>query len=379
LQNHAAKRVKAILAVFDTRKDVFAKFTSEIERLLVELLPRRDVHKIEPRVKERDSLEEKLFRPQKPYSQLEDITDICGLRIITYFADAVPKVFKIIKKEFHVEDPSDKVDLLNPDQFGYLSFHCIITLPRRRTRTTENKAFIGLTAEIQIRSILQHAWAEIEHDLGYKSTHAIPRRVRRPFSRLAGLLELGDSEFIRIRNELEALDREIAREISDSPAALSVDKNSVAAFIKNSSIISRIENHVSEVVHLRLVFSDDFVEAYVARLAFLRINTIGEAERQLIKRVKVVTKFLIAWFRGAGDGRLNFIPKGISISFLCWAVALEKGGLPALTDFLTKHAFSKNQDIGKLASGMNDAYLKLKVSQRSPQGRRQLESKKVTG
>ena len=59
----------------------------------------------------------------------------------------------------------------------------------------ENKAFEGLKCEIQIRSVLQHAWAEIEHDLGYKSELTIPKEVRRSFSRLAGLLELGDKEF----------------------------------------------------------------------------------------------------------------------------------------------------------------------------------------
>src|SRR6185503_1723451 len=64
--------------------------------------------------------------------------------------------------------------------------------------------FEGWPFEVQIRSILQHAWAEIEHDIGYKSPRALSYPTRRSFARLASLLELADIEFTRLRAEVRA-------------------------------------------------------------------------------------------------------------------------------------------------------------------------------
>jgi len=55
-------------------------------------------------------------------------------------------------------------------------------------------------AEIQVRTVLQHAWAEIEHDIQYKSTITIPTEIRRRFVALAGMLEIADREFQGIQD-----------------------------------------------------------------------------------------------------------------------------------------------------------------------------------
>lgn len=62
------------------------------------------------------------------------------------------------------------------------------------------------TFEIQFRTVLQHAWAEIEHDLGYKSEYSIPLSMRREFSRVAGLLELADETFEKLKHQLNDYD-----------------------------------------------------------------------------------------------------------------------------------------------------------------------------
>jgi ppGpp synthetase/RelA/SpoT-type nucleotidyltranferase len=112
----------------------------------------------------------------------------------------------MVEREFVVDRTNsvDKRTLLDPDRFGYQSLHYVAALSVARTGLAEYGRFTGLRVEIQIRSTLQHAWAEIEHDLGYKSAAGVPRDIRRRFSRIAGLLELADEEFSVIRRDLDA-------------------------------------------------------------------------------------------------------------------------------------------------------------------------------
>ena len=64
-----------------------------------------------------------------------------------------------------------------------------------RAGLAEYQRFTGQIVEVQVRTILQHAWAEIEHDIQYKSLRTIPTEIRRRFVALAGMLEIADREF----------------------------------------------------------------------------------------------------------------------------------------------------------------------------------------
>ncbi len=132
-----------------------------------------------------------------------DVTDLVGARIVTYFAGDVDKVAKVIEDEFSIdlEHSRDPRAAIEPDRFGYLSLHYVVTVSAARLLQTEWARFSGFTFEIQIRTILQHAWAEIEHDRGYHTPDDLPHHVRRRWSRVAALLEIADSEFMALRGE----------------------------------------------------------------------------------------------------------------------------------------------------------------------------------
>ena len=88
-----------------------------------------------------------------------------------------------------VHEKSNKADTLQlEERFGYQSVHYLVALKEDRTSLSEYLQYKGLIAEIQVRTILQHAWAEIEHDIQYKSSETIPQPIRRRFMQLAGLL-----------------------------------------------------------------------------------------------------------------------------------------------------------------------------------------------
>lgn len=157
---------------------------------------------LESRVKTHDSLEGKLKKHSGKYKELSDITDILGFRIITYFSDEVDKVGEIIEKNFIIdrENSVDKRQLMKVREFGYLSLHYIVSLPESNKYS---KSLCGKKFEIQIRTGLQHIWAEIEHDIGYKGSRSTDRNLCRRFARIAGLLEIADKEFLEIRDSMK--------------------------------------------------------------------------------------------------------------------------------------------------------------------------------
>ena len=165
------------------------------------------------RVKSKASVRRKLERPDRE-GDISSLTDILGIRIITYFRDEVDAVARLIEEEFLIDTERSVDKRAALDRFGYLSLHYIAQLNQNRSQLIEYSTYTGVLFEVQIRSILQHAWAEIEHDRGYKSEAEVPKTVRRRFSRLASLLELADDEFLGLRDELARLPRSRPRSLT---------------------------------------------------------------------------------------------------------------------------------------------------------------------
>ena len=154
----------------------------------------------ERRIKTEKSLAGKLELKGAKYKSIEDITDLVGLRVITFYTDDVDKVAAIAKRTFEIDwkESVDKRKLHQLDSFGYNSLHYICRLEKGGTRF-----------ELQMRTALQHVWSTIEHDTGYKGDVKIPREYKRQFSRLAGMLELVDDEFSRLRTVLADYRRQV--------------------------------------------------------------------------------------------------------------------------------------------------------------------------
>ena len=148
---------------------------------------------IEHRVKTEKSLIGKLELKGAKYKSIDDITDLVGLRVITFYTDEVDKVAAIAKRVFDIDwkESVDKRKLHQLDSFGYNSLHYICRLKTG-----------GPRFELQMRTALQHVWSTIEHDTGYKGVVKIPPEYKRQFSRLAGMMELIDDEFSRLRTVL---------------------------------------------------------------------------------------------------------------------------------------------------------------------------------
>jgi ppGpp synthetase/RelA/SpoT-type nucleotidyltranferase len=213
-------RLSAI-AEYQPVRTHYEEFAGVVRKILVEILEARElsIHSIEARAKEAESFGRKVIEPtganpNEPMypNPLIEITDLAGVRAITFFPRTVEKVGEIILSEFAVIEKSDKAEVLREEEkFGYSSIHYLVRLKANRTELLEYSRFKGLIAEIQVRTILQHAWAEIEHDIQYKSVESIPKSIRRRFMSLAGMLEIGDREFQAIQDDDESM-RQSARQ-----------------------------------------------------------------------------------------------------------------------------------------------------------------------
>lgn len=288
-----------ILQEYDHNREMFESYAVALQSLLNTLVRDADisVHTLEYRVKNRKSLAAKIIKKGK-YSSINDITDIVGVRIISHYASDVDRIASIVEKEFLIdaENSIDKRKSLEPDKFGYLSLHYIVSLNDKRTGLSEYGRYKNIKAEIQIRSILQHAWAEIEHDIGYKSNNGLPNVIRRHFSRLAGLLELADDEFVKIRQSINVIQGEVVSAIKQGKGDILLDVVSLAEFTEQSTIMAEIKNDLKIRYDIKVseTVSKTELPAILAVLAYLNISTVKELSGALKLHREDISQRLLA-------------------------------------------------------------------------------------
>lgn len=187
--------VEQLLQQYRELRPTLQQLADEATNMLRQALREQGVYvtAIEHRVKTEKSLTGKLELKGVKYKSIDDITDLVGLRVITFYTDEVDKVAVIAQRIFDIDwqESVDKRKLHSLDSFGYNSLHYICRLRKG-----------GPRFELQMRTALQHVWSTIEHDTGYKGDVKIPNEYKRQFSRLAGMLELVDEEFSRLRTVL---------------------------------------------------------------------------------------------------------------------------------------------------------------------------------
>ncbi|MDP8221228.1 MAG: hypothetical protein P9X26_07770 [Candidatus Stygibacter frigidus] len=337
--------MEKLIQEYESKELLFEEFRIKSEILIKELIcvARLNFHLISSRVKSKLSLQNKILDKHK-YSSLDKITDIVGCRIITYFEDEVDTISDIIYKEF-VVDADNSIDKrkIEFDRFGYLSLHFVVELNKTRLRLTEYKKFKGLKLEIQIRSILQHSWAEIEHDIGYKGKYSIPDIVKRRFSRIAALLETADLEFVRLRNELQSYEESVDNEIKETPDKVDLNKASLQSFIKNNNDLIEVDQTIANHLNIDLVFNSEVFEELITDLEFGNIRTIQDLNTIYKNHKQCIIEYSKNWREifnestiGKGKGM-----KGISIFDTAYYLIAKSKTLEDISVFLESHSKAK--------------------------------------
>ncbi|MFM0176532.1 GTP pyrophosphokinase [Paraburkholderia sediminicola] len=179
---------------------------------------------VSSRVKDFDSFCDKV--DSKGYKNpFDENTDFVGVRAILYFPSDIDKISDVIKKEFAVVESEDKSDKVEWNEFGYRSHHFIVKVPGSWSAAPNYRNLTDIKIEIQIRTVLMHAWAEIEHKLQYKNRSKVPGELRRKLARLSAKLEEADENFQDLKESIEAYKTEVAEVIgrAEVPEQLEVN------------------------------------------------------------------------------------------------------------------------------------------------------------
>jgi len=284
------------------------------------------IHSVTLRLKSLESLAEKLARPDRSYSELWDITDLVGLRVITYFEDSVDRVGQLVEARLPVvfEHSVDKRARRDAVAFGYRSLHYVCRLGADVPPLA--------CCEVQVRTVLEHAWAEIEHDLGYKGHDVLPAAGQRRLSRLAGLLELADQEFVAIRRELDAYATSLPQRIQAEGDAVPLDRLSFVALLECAEV-REVDLAIAKALDRPLGEEPFFPDYLLKMLASSGVHTVADARRGIESHAGAIVAMVKPYFAFAfrtwslSPEQMDCIFRGYSLFFLAHAEVLRRPSL----------------------------------------------------
>ncbi|HEV3034034.1 MAG TPA: hypothetical protein VGX72_04515 [Solirubrobacteraceae bacterium] len=237
--DHGSKAVVQYVPV----QGLYGEFADALRSILRVALREEqiDVQTVDRRGKSVDSFRAKAEKPHeddanrpKYIDPPAEITDLAGVRVIVFLESDVTEVSNLVRRVFDVREMF-AVDAPS----GYRSLHLTVALREDRYQLLEYKRFVGRPAEIQVRTVLQHAWAEIEHGIGYKPTVPIPEPIRRQLRDLSGTLGTAD-------HGLQGVASQVAREQITGEIAATAERSAAVGPVEATPTVGGGERAVHE-------------------------------------------------------------------------------------------------------------------------------------
>ena len=326
-----------ILNEYHEKLPVYEKMKTVILGLLRTCLDENHVivSGLEARVKTEQSLAGKLELKGYKYHTLEDVTDVVGARIITFYSDEVDIISALAEKLFEIDwdNSVDKRKMLEIDRFGYLSLHYVCRIPEALYKDPEIPQLNQIRFELQMRSTLQHVWANMYHDIGYKSDVEIPVEYQRNMTRLAGMLELADEQFSRIRKEINGYRRTVQSVVANGNLdEVPLNGDTFRSFLKMRPF-KRLADKIAA-INQGEVYEDNLMPYYNV-LLHMNMKTIGDIVKMCNEYSE--SAYQLALLQLAGTG-LDIVTYSVAVQNLCIVLILKKGfgeaGLVRLFDAL---------------------------------------------
>jgi ppGpp synthetase/RelA/SpoT-type nucleotidyltranferase len=231
---------------------------------------------LQARVKVFDQFEAKLYR--KKYVRPEDMTDFAALRVICYLNQDKEIVAGLLQDNFGVMKKEDKSLNLGVDKMGYNAIHLDAMLKNDRDSLPEHERYKNLKFEIQVTTMLQHTYAEIEHDLIYKTGNVLPEKIQRQINRTSTELEGLDDEFEQIMNDIDNHIKSTYQK---------VDKNELDVPIDSPSLRRYLYKKFGDISDFKPQFGYVNYTYVINQLHSMGINTLAEFEKIIPDNFKV--------------------------------------------------------------------------------------------
>ena len=162
-------------------------------------------YELHSRIKKFDSFSQKALR-KKMSNPFKEMVDIVGLRVICLFRSDVNKAKEVIRETFEIIKEDDKVTKIPIDVFNYAETHFDVrlhNLPDDKLVLDEKRSFEILSRmvfEIQVRTVCQHAWSSISHNLFHKNKSPVPKNIEKDFYAINGMFYMADTHFEMIKD-----------------------------------------------------------------------------------------------------------------------------------------------------------------------------------
>ena len=277
---------------------------------------------LETRIKAEDSLANKIELKGYKYHSISDITDVLGVRVITFFSDEVDLVSALVEQMFDVdwENSVDRRKTLEIDRFGYMSLHYICRVPESMYKDAELPQLNKIRFELQMRSMLQHMWANMYHDMGYKSDVEIPVEYQRNMNRLAGMLELADEQFSRIRREINDYRRNVQSLVaSGNFNEVPLNGDTFRSYL-DLKPFRRLVVKIASINQAEIY--EDNLTPYYNVLLHMGMQTIGDIER--LRNEYSDGAYQLALLQLAGTG-LDIVAQSVALQNICIVAILRQG------------------------------------------------------
>lgn len=318
-------KTEFLLEQYDALQPVLQRLYDFVVKLLERTLKDNNIEvtSVSARIKTRSSLAGKLALKGGKYTDVTDITDLFGARIITYYTDDVDRIAAIAEQMFIIDwdNSVDKRRLHDLDSFGYNSLHYICRLPESLLHDPDCPELNTIRFELQLRSTVQHAWAAINHDIGYKTGVEIPREYLRQMNRLAGMLELADAEFSRIRMAITDYRRRVQSLVSSGRLDdVLLDGDTFSNYLQtepfdalNKRIAAINQAEIQEVP----------MNAYLGVFKAFGCNTLGDVHRLFLQFEE--DAYALARYQ-LGNTDIDIISSSVGVQNICIVYILRQGG-----------------------------------------------------
>ncbi len=305
-----------LLNAYNAHLPQLEQLAEQVSSMLLKALREQNIqlNTFERRVKTEDSLTGKLEKKGNKYRTIYDITDLVGIRAVTYYTDDVDKVAAIAKQIFDI-DWKNSVDKRKHqlDSFGYLSLHYICYLKEGPLR--------DIPFEIQMRTALQHVWSAIEHDIGYKGAVKLPPEFVRQFSRLAGMLEMADDEFSRLRTAMSEYRRQVHSLVKSGQfSEVSLSTESFRQFLELRPF-DRLNQRIAAVNQAE-IFPAPMMN-FLPILETFRFKDLGDVQQFIDENSEDAYQLALSQLAVTD---LDILSESIGLQNLCLVYALKQGG-----------------------------------------------------